>query len=266
MKGVLDIEGKKIEVDFSNGIDISIPLHFNGEQPNTYNVNKAISKAYEDENFIGDTRRGGPCNFETYNFTPHCNGTHTECIGHITKKRVSILTSLNQEMIASTVVSVVPKNTSENYIPKLSKDDLVITKKSLELQLKHVDPCFLSGLIIRTLPNTQCKKSRDYMNNAPPFLSIDAMDYIVSLGVQHLLIDTPSVDRLFDDGHLTSHNIFWGTHSNKFNLNTQYKTISEMIFVPKAVKDGHYLLNLQVPAFMSDAAPSRPILYKIHEL
>ena len=90
MKGVLDIEGKKIEVDFSNGIDISIPLHFNGEQPNTYNVSKAISQAYEDENFIGDTRRGGPCNFETYNFTPHCNGTHTECIGHITKKRVSI--------------------------------------------------------------------------------------------------------------------------------------------------------------------------------
>ena len=266
MKGVLDIEGKKIEVDFSNGIDISIPLLFNGEQPNTYNVNKAISKAYEDENFIGDTRRGGPCNFETYSFTPHCNGTHTECIGHITKKRVSILTSLKQEMIASTVISVAPKNTNENYIPKLNKDDLVITKKSLELELKNVDPCLLNGLVIRTLPNTQCKKNRDYMNNTPPFLSVDAMDYIVNLGVKHLLIDTPSVDRLLDEGHLIAHNVFWRTNSKKFNPKTQYKTITEMIFVPEEVKDGHYLLNLQVPAFMSDAAPSRPILYKIHEL
>ena len=39
-----------------------------------------------------------------------------------------------------------------------------------------------------------------------------------------------------------------------------------MIFVSDDVKDGEYLLNLQFAPFVADAAPSRPILYKIHEL
>jgi hypothetical protein len=52
----------------------------------------------------------------------------------------------------------------------------------------------------------------------------------------------------------------------KFNPNTQNKTITEMIFAPSYLEDGAYLLNLQIPAFVSDAAPSRPIIYKINEL
>ncbi len=266
MRATIEINHKKYIVDFSQGIDISIPLCFNSEQPNTYGVDIAISKPYQDAKFIGDTRQGGPCNFETYSFTPHCNGTHTECIGHITDERVDVLLSLKEEMIPSTVISVMPKNTNEHYIPNLNPEDLVVTKKSLELELKNADSLFLNGLVIRTLPNSQSKKSRDYMKVPPPFLSADAMNYIISLGVRHLLIDSPSVDRLFDDGHLTSHNIFWQTKNKKVNVNTKHKTITEMIFVPKEAKDGRYLLNLQVPAFVSDAAPSRPILYKINEL
>ena len=77
MKGKFNIGSSQYSVDFSEKYDISIPLVFNGLQPNTYGVNIASSRAYEDEQFIGDTRRGGPCNFETYTLTPHCNGTHT---------------------------------------------------------------------------------------------------------------------------------------------------------------------------------------------
>ena len=96
MKAKIEIGTKKYKIDFSNGIDISIPLNFNKDQPNTYGVDIATSKPYQDGQFIGDTRKGGPCNFETFSFTPHCNGTHTECIGHLTDKRVSILSSLNE--------------------------------------------------------------------------------------------------------------------------------------------------------------------------
>ena len=266
MKAKISFKTCDFEVNFSKGNDISIPINFNGEQPNTYRVDGATSKPYQDGQFIGDTRKGGPCNFETYSFTPHCNGTHTECIGHITDERVSVLSSLNQEMIRATLVSVTPKNTTENYIPDLNKEDLVITKEDLESQLKDIDPAFLQGLIVRTTPNFEDKKSRDYMKVTPTFFSIDAMEYIVSLGVDHLLVDTPSVDRLLDDGHLSAHNIFWETKGKKFNPNTQNKTITEMIFVPSSLEDGAYLLNQQIPAFVSDAAPSRPIIYKINEL
>ena len=266
MKAKISFKTIDFEVNFSKGNDISIPINFNGEQPNTYGVDIATSKPYQDGQFIGDTRKGGPCNFETYSFTPHCNGTHTECIGHITNERVSVLTSLDQEMIPATLVSVTPRNTTENYNPDLNKEDLVITKEDLELQLKDINPAFLQGLIIRTLPNSDNKKSRDYMKVSPAFFSIDAMEYIVSLRVDHLLVDTPSVDRLLDDGHLSAHNIFWETKGKEFNPNTQNKTITEMIFAPSSLEDGTYLLNLQIPAFVSDAAPSRPIIYKINEL
>ena len=266
MKAEVEIGNKKYTVDFSKGIDISIHLNFNGEQPNTYGVEKATSRPYQDRQFIGDTRKGGPCNFETYSFTPHCNGTHTECIGHITDERITILSSLKDEMIPSTLITITPKSTSENYTPELNKEDLVITKEDLISQLKDVNTEFLNGLIIRTLPNSETKKSRDYMKETPAFFSTEAMEYLVNLEVHHLLVDTPSVDRLFDDGHLSAHNIFWETKGGKFNPDTQNKTITEMIFVPDSLKNGHYLLNLQIPAFVSDAAPSRPIIYKINEL
>lgn len=266
MKGSVEIGGGEYKVNFSQALDISIPLNFNGNQPNTYNVERAKSSVYKDGQFIGDTRQGGPCNFETYTFTPHCNGTHTECIGHITKERVSLLNCLQEEMIPSTVISVNPKNTNENYIPNINLEDLVITKEDLQQAVQAVDSCFLRALIVRTLPNLKNKKSRDYMQSPSCFFSIDAMQYLVDLGVEHLLVDIPSVDRLFDEGCLSAHNTFWQTEDKLFNAKSKNKTITEMIFVQDLIEDGSYLLNLQIAPFVSDAAPSRPILYKVYEV
>ena len=56
------------------------------------------------------------------------------------------------------------------------------------------------------------------MKKIPVFLVLKQLEYLVSLGVQHLLVDTPSVDRLFDDGHLTAHNIFWETERRKYSI------------------------------------------------
>ena len=36
-----------------------------------------------------------------------------------------------------------------------------------------------------------------------------------------------------------------------------------MIFVEDSVQDGLYLLDLQVPMWHSDAAPSNPVLYPL---
>jgi len=265
MKGEIIIGNNKYLIDFSKGKDISIPLIFNGEQPNSYGVYRATSKPYTDGQFIGDTRLGGPCNFEIYNFIPHCNGTHTECIGHITKERIDILSSLKDLMIPSHLISIDPVSTAENYKPELNKEDLLITKEKLVEKLKDVPKEFLEGLIIRTPPNDQSKKSQDYIQTKPPFFSIDAMEYIKDLGVKHLLVDIPSVDRLFDDGVLSAHNVFWDTVDKEYNPKTKHKTITEMIFVDEIISDGNYLLTIQIPAFVSDAAPSRPIIFEINE-
>ena len=266
MKAEILINTTKYHIDFSDPFDLSIPIFFNGDQPNTYAVEKASSVSYQDDAFVGDTRKGGPCNFETYTITPHCNGTHTECIGHITEERISLHSSFNDIFSPSTLITVQPVSHQETYFPKLQDSDFVITKEILENKLQEIAGDFLEGLIIRTLPNLKSKQSQDYMKNTPPFFTLEAMQYIRSRGVKHLLVDVPSVDRLFDDGHLSCHNIFWDTKNKKLNKHTSSYTITEMIYVDDQVSDGNYLLNIQVPSFVADAAPSRPIIFKLNEV
>ena len=42
--------------------------------------------------------------------------------------------------------------------------------------------------------------------------------------------------------------------------------MTELIYVPEEIPDGRYLLNLQIADFTSDAAPSRPVLFRLDEL
>ena len=92
------------------------------------------------------------------------------------------------------------------------------------------------------------------------------MEYLVGLGVQHLLVDTPSVDRLFDDGQLTAHNIFWETKRKVFNPISQKQNHNRNDIYPDSLEDGVYLLNLQIHKICIGCSSSRPILYKINEL
>ena len=265
----LEINGKTFGV-VQPGICIAIPLNFNGPQPNTYGVAPAHAQAYASGGWVGDTRQGGSCNFETYTFTPHCNGTHTECVGHIVDERLRIHEHLQESLIPATLISVTPckgADTADDYDPALNPDDLVIDRTMLEAGLKETESDFHEAIIIRTLPNSEDKKSRDYMQQTPSFFTMEAMRYLVGLKLRHLLVDMPSVDRLFDEGKLSAHHIFWnlpaGSHSVG-NQPQQNKTITEMIFVPAQIADGKYLLNLQIAPFMADAAPSRPVLYALN--
>lgn len=249
---------------------IAIPLHFNGPQPNTYGVAKASAQAYASGGWVGDTRQGGSCNFETYAFTPHCNGTHTECVGHITDERIRIHEQLTESLIPATLISVQPVHpdqSADTYYPALNPEDLVIDRAMLEAALSKTDTAFHAAIIIRTLPNSLEKMARDYMQQAPAFFTIEGMRYLRSLGLQHLLVDMPSVDRLFDEGRLSAHHIFWNLPDGGHNLpagDIPPQTITEMIYADESLPDGPYLLNLQIAPFMADAAPSRPVLYALN--
>src|SRR5438067_12475072 len=101
------------QFDIDAPIDISIPLNFNGPQPNAYGARPATSKPCEAGDLVGDTRLGGSVNFEQYTFIPHCNGTHTECVGHITNERISVKNCLKDVFIPALLVSVEPERASE---------------------------------------------------------------------------------------------------------------------------------------------------------
>lgn len=58
------------------------------------------------------------------------------------------------------------------------------------------------------MPNSKSKLKKQYSNTNPPYILEDAMEYIRNLGVDHLLIDLPSVDKEKDGGQLVAHKAF----------------------------------------------------------
>lgn len=227
--------------------EISIPIKFNGPQPNAFGVDVATAVS------LGDTREGSSVNFDQYTFIPHCNGTHTECVGHITDERISVRDCLQDVIVPAVLVTVESE---------IRDGDRVITQQSMATLARETRA--VRALIIRTLPNDETKLTRRYdADNIPPYFAAEAIEYIVDCGFKHLLVDLPSLDRL-DDPTLPAHRAFWTVEmgSREVNANTRMNsTITELIFVPNEITDGEYTLNLQIAPFDSDAAPSRPIIF-----
>ncbi len=151
------------------------------------------------------------------------------------------------------VISVQPEKVGE---------DLIITKTQVEKALNGLSP---EAIVIRTLPNSETKKHLKYSNTNPPYLAEEAAIFIREKGIQHLLIDLPSVDKEHDEGKLVAHKAFWNV-KDVDNLNKDARmncTITELIYVDENVKDGSYLLNIQIASFENDASPSKPVLYSL---
>ncbi|MEO6334817.1 MAG: cyclase family protein [Pyrinomonadaceae bacterium] len=279
MPKLLDIDGYTSYFDMSKLIDISIALNFNGEQPNAYGVAPATSKPCDAGDLVGDTRLGGSCNFEQYTLIPHCNGTHTECVGHITHERISIRDCLQDVFIPAKLITVAPYyavDTDETYSISIDASDRLITRKQLEAasafasrpgeKKSRIFRSSNSALVIRTLPNDERKLKRRYVDAVPPYFTTEAMQFIVESRFSHLLVDLPSIDRLYDEGRLSNHRIFWNVGQGSFETSYDTRlnsTITEMIYVPNSIEDGQYGLNLQIAAFATDASPSRPLLFPI---
>ncbi len=247
----IQLENKTI--DLSKPIDISLPLSNTDANPIAWYIEKPVIEPVTFENWIGKVSEGSSTNFNNIFFNPHGHGTHTECLGHITKEFYSINQCLKQFFFLAEVVSIQPENRNE---------DLVITKSQIEDSLKGSAP---EAIIIRTLPNILDKKSKNYSHTNPPYLLEEAAVFIREIGIKHLLIDLPSVDREEDEGKLLAHKAFWNV-KNITILNEEARldcTITELIYVDDSVSDGTYLLNLQIASFENDASPSKPVLYRL---
>ena len=244
---------KNFNIDLSKPIDISLPLSNTDANPIAWYIEKPVIEPVTFENWIGKVSEGSSTNFNNIFFNPHGHGTHTECLGHITKEFYSINQCLKQFFFMSEVVSIQPEKRN---------DDFVIAKSQIENSLRGKTP---EAIIIRTLPNITDKKSKNYSHTNPPYLLEEAATYIREIGIKHLLIDLPSVDREEDEGKLLSHKAFWNV-KNTTILNEDARldcTITELIYVDDSVSDGTYLLNLQIASFENDASPSKPVLYNL---
>jgi len=232
-------------------IDISLPLMQGKDNVNCYYAQpfEETTIEFEEYNFIGNVKRGGVVNYTQLHLTPHGNGTHTECLGHISPEKFTVRESLQNFFFFAQVVSVKPEDFEGDQIVRLAS-----FKNSLLPDIQ--------ALIIRTLPNEDDKKRRQYSNTNPPYLEWKVGEFLKNKSIEHLLLDLPSVDRESDKGALLCHRAFWNyPQEPRF-----HSTITELIFVPNQVQDGLYLLNLQCLNIESDASPSRPVLFKMEKI
>jgi arylformamidase len=235
--------------DLRQPMDISLGFSMEyGSGANCFYAPPFEAVAVRDGDWEGLVTSGSPVNFLNVRLNPHGNGTHTECVGHISPTIFSINEALRQAHFISKLVSV---------YPALQDDaDRVIT---LAQMMDLVQPNETKALIIRTLPNDTSKRSRQYSNTNPPYIAAEALSYLADCGVEHLLLDLPSVDRESDGGKVAAHKAFW-RYPDDIRHNA---TITELIFVENPIKDGFYLLNLQIAPFPIDATPSKPVLYEL---
>ncbi len=256
MNVILTHKKNTYRVNLKNAIDLSLGVGTPG--PRAWYVPNPTIEPVVADNFIGSVAAGSSVNFFNVGFNPHGHGTHTECLGHVTAEKQNLDDNLTEYFFMARLISITAELVTTVVEEGTEVGDKVITANLLE---KACNGAIEEALIIRTLPNATDKKTKDYSNTNPPYLTLSAARWLVEKNVKHLLLDLPSVDRENDEGRLSVHKIFWNVPAAKHSG----KTITELIYVPNEVMDGNYLLNLQVASFQNDAAPSRPVIFELKQ-
>lgn len=238
---------KEVSINLKKGIDLSIPIEPN-KGVSAFHIPGARFEPIRVGSFVGAVKEGGSANCENLFLNAHGNGTHTECIGHITEERICIHDCLKEFFFFTQVHSVSPHKVNE---------DMIVDIDALNL-FEKIEEC--EAIIIRTLPNTKQKLQQNYSGNNPTYLSAAFCEKIRTLGYKHLLLDLPSVDREEDGGALAAHKAFWDFEKTK----RKDMTITELVYIPDGVADGAYFLNIQIASLMTDASPSKPVLFPLN--
>lgn len=230
------------QFDLGKGYDLSIPVRRGPNSVEAFYIPHAQMEPYCAGTFVGSVPRGGACNCENIRFNAHGNGTHTECVGHVSKEAHYLPDSLKEHFFIARLISLEPAKQADGdalFLPGQFPDTLP------------------EALIIRTLPNTKDKLDKKYSGTNPVYLHPDTATKFRLAGVKHLLIDQPSVDREEDGGALAAHKNYWNYPANP----RMDATITELIFVPDEATDGIYLLNLMCAVMETDAVPSKPMIF-----
>jgi kynurenine formamidase len=266
----LDFDGVAVLSDLAAGRSLARVLDFHGPALHFFGAAAARSVPLAAGDFSGRVLEGASCNCSVLTLTPHANGTHTECVGHLTVERVDVQGLIPQRLLPAVLLTVEPElaaDSRDSAEPPPRAADLLITRNGIERAWPAPPAARLTAraAVIRTLPNEPLKFLHG--PGAPvPFLSLQAATLLVERDIQHLVLDLPSADRVEDGGALGAHRAFFGLPAGSHRLAQAHRpavTITELAYIEDVIADGWYLLALQAPAIAGDAVPSRPVLYPL---
>lgn len=246
----LTFSGRRYRAVVPVANDIALPLAFDNTGPQAFGAPAAASTPLSVGAFGGRVASGASCNASVLSVTPHGNGTHTESVAHLVEDGPAVPTLLGGGWLPAWLASVeAPAGT--------------IAAAMLESGLTAAQAVGAVALIVRTRPNTSEKMQREYTGAAAPaFFGAGAAQAVAEAGIEHWLVDLPSLDRL-DDPSLPAHCAFFGLPAGSHRVRDARRrqcTVTELIYVADELADGLYLLDLQVPRWQLEAVPSRPLL------
>jgi arylformamidase len=246
-----------LTVNFNAATSLALTLQFDAAHPRHFGAPPATSTAYQAGGFEGAVSRGASCNCQRIALIPHCNGTHTESASHLTLQQRLLHEIIPAGPINALLLSVGATRaaaTSEDSLPAPRAGDRLITCDGLLAAWNAAGGGRPRALLLRT--------GTSWGDPNPPYLSRQMVAALAARGVEHLVTDLPSVDRLEDDGLLTAHRLFFGLPVGSTDLDAATRshcTITELAQFPSHLVDGPCAVQLQIPAFSGDAVPSRPL-------
>ncbi|MEC8759202.1 MAG: cyclase family protein, partial [Bacteroidota bacterium] len=232
-----------------NGVDLSVPVNPHSGLPRAWYRGPATAEPVRSDGWVGSVAEGGSVNFRDVTFNPHAHGTHTETREHVRDEFHPI-----DALARSGALPFLMPSLLIDAHPESSGDDWVVPLSALARHAPWMQTHQPSAVILRC---TNGDVQRDWSQTNPPYLDAGFAEDLVARGVQHLLLDLPSVDREVDGGELSAHHAFFGPISSP----REGATISELLCVPAGLKAGPGLLAMQVAPFVHDAAPSRPLWF-----
>lgn len=252
--------GRLHYINYNQSVRLSVRIDLCNNLINIYGGVPASQEPLIYDSHIASVSHGGACNASQIHLVPHCHGTHTECVGHILPEKYHVADIKFEPFIAATFIRVTPQRidaTTEEYNAYANNSDYVITRVAIDNALTFFSADYFQALVIASdavgwLPE----------GTSAPYFTYQAMDRIVALGVRHLLVDIPSIDRLHDGGRMDNHRCFWGINENVGIKQMRAScSVTEMIRVPQEISEGHYFLSVYLPDISGDALPSMPMLF-----
>jgi kynurenine formamidase len=261
-KMVFQWGGRSVEISPDGGVDCSLRFTDALWGGRAWYVPPMARNPVRWDEWVGSVEAGGSVNFMDLALNPHGQGTHTECLGHITRDRVDLPVAEQPAWSLLVLATVEPV--------ALPNGDKVVDRASLQAALEkaggegwHVEG---AAVAVRTGAQDRDRIQRQHSRANSPYWTPEAMQWLVAQGVSSLLVEEPSVDREEDGGALEAHRIYWGMPAGETDAalaTRSHAVLTELAFFPDRCPDGWCLLNLQLAPLANDAVPSRPLLFPL---
>ena len=253
-----------LRVDLGSATSLARRIGFDGTDPRHFGAAAPRRWPLSLPGFSGEVRSGASCNCATLELTPHCNGTHTESVAHLVVDPQDVCELAPLGPLPALLLSLATERADradEDSDPAPRPGDRLLTRAALRAAWPATLPFAPRALLLRAVPPALDAGPPPH-DAEPPFLSRQLARELVERGIEHLVVELPSIDRGHDQGRLCAHRVFFGLPPGSTRLAEARRpqcTVTEFAAIPPSLPDGPCALQLALPRIAGDAVPSQPL-------